>query len=111
MRDRGWADVGRWPTGLIIENSCFWANDPNYPNESNHPEGCNPRDTCFAEDTELAADPRGNRVVDPGLGNVSPAETGVGTPDYRISHTIDCSGGTAPNNENWIDGWTEFRPN
>ena len=108
MRDSGWAEEGGWPTGIFVRDSCFFDNNPNYPVDFNDPENCDPQTDCFPEDTALPEADLGNLEVDPGIGDISAAETGVGTPDYTITNTAQCTGGTGPDNENWVEGWAAF---
>ncbi|NNE20749.1 MAG: hypothetical protein HKN10_19945 [Myxococcales bacterium] len=125
IRDASWELTGGWPTGLAVTNSCFDANDPNYPplgtdcdnpdenlrmGDCNDPEDV-PAAQTFDEATEMAAAARGNLEEDPGLGDFSGAIDGSSTPDYSITNA-NCMGAFATmgadNGTDWTEGWTAF---
>jgi hypothetical protein len=99
VADSGWAQEGGWPTGLVVENSCFFDNNPNYPQDDD--------DDGFAEDTELADAARGNLEEDPQLGDFSGAVDGSSAPDYSVGNA-NCHGAFAPSRTDWTTGWTAF---
>lgn len=115
IRDGAWDESGGWPTGLLVENSCFNANSPNFPVDSPDcsvadPDDCNDESaqnpgTYFPEDTNMPA--QGNLEVDPGLGDFSGAVDGSATPDYSVSNG-SCAGAFAPSGTDWTTGWTAF---
>ncbi len=118
LRDGAWAQGGGWPDGIVVEDSCFWDNNPNYPVD----EGCDledPISDCndndgsdvyFPENVELAEAALGNSTdQDPMLGDISPAADG-GTPDYSVGNAA-CAGAFAPDGIDWTTGWTAFPAN
>ncbi|HSN84635.1 MAG TPA: hypothetical protein VLS88_18790, partial [Polyangiales bacterium] len=104
LRDGAWDEAGGWPTGLLVTNSCFFGNGPNFPDDDNDESAQNPG-TFFPEDTNMPA--QNNIEVDPGLGDFSGAVDGSATPDYSVSNT-DCDGAFAPSGDDWTADWTAF---
>ncbi len=119
MRDASWELAGGWPDGIVITNSCFSDNTPNWPpvgtgcdsmspsGDCNDPEGAASADT-FDEATEMA-DGLGNLEEDPQLGDFSGAVDGSATPDYSVSNT-NCQGAFAAGTV-WTGDWNAFPAN
>jgi hypothetical protein len=115
LRDGGWAQTGGWPTGLVVQNSCFFDNNPDYPEDvdcelAEPTSDCNDDDgegNFFSEDTELADAARSNLVEDPQLGDFSGAVDGSSAPDYSVANS-NCQGAFAPSGTDWTEGWTAF---
>jgi hypothetical protein len=112
MRNGAWSVDGGWPTGLVVENSCFDDNGVNYPDDDNDPKDESaPAMTAdlFDEPTLLADAMRSNLEGDPGLGDFSTAATGGDpAPDYSLTND-DCLGAFGgPSGMDWTTGWTAF---
>jgi hypothetical protein len=112
MRNGAWSVDGGWPTGIVVENSCFNANGVNYPDDDNDPQDESaPAMTAdlFDEPTLLADAMRSNLEADPGLGDYSTAATGGDpAPDYTLTND-KCRGAFGgPSGMNWTTGWTAF---
>lgn len=120
MRDSAWNASGGWGDGIVVQNTCFWQNDPDYPIDENcelpdeNPAklDCDDSDgeamaSYFAEDTELAEAALGNSTDEnPMLGDFSGAATG-GDPDYSVGSS-NCMGAFAPGGTDWTTGWTDY---
>jgi hypothetical protein len=130
MRDASWEATGGWPMGVVVTNSCFDANNPNWPPwgtnceaflEADRMGDCNdpgapdmqvgiPANMTFDESTAMA-DGLGNLEEDPGLGDFSGATDGTSTPDYSVGNA-NCMGAFATagadNGTDWTVGWTAF---
>lgn len=114
MRNGAWSVDGGWPTGIVVNNSCFHDNGINYPVDSADcsvmdPDDCNDESDMnagvyFEEDVELMA--RGNLEADPQLGDVRGACTGESTPNYALSNG-SCAGAFGSDGD-WTTGWTAF---
>ena len=130
MRDASWRD-GNWTTNdpdsaLVVKNSCFTDNDPDWPavgtncgqpgatGDCNDPEGV-PGDQTFDELTELAQPALNNQIVAPNdlgllVSDIAPAATG-GAPDYSVNDASGCAGAFAPSGDDWTTGWTSYPEN
>lgn len=115
LRDGAWAvSPGGWPDELVVTNTCFDNNNPNYPPGTNcgtmtESGDCNDNDgsdNFFPEDTELPVAMLNNLEEDPQLGDVSGALDG-GTPDYSVGNA-NCMGAFAPDGVDFTAGWTNF---
>ena len=111
MRDGAWSVTGGWPDGIVVENSCFDANGENYPDDDNDPKDATAPAMAadfFDEPTLLADEARNNFEADPGIGDVSAACTGEGTPNYALTND-NCAGAFGgPGGTDWTTGWTSF---
>ncbi|MGB5811111.1 MAG: hypothetical protein WBG86_11310 [Polyangiales bacterium] len=121
MRNGAWSVAGGWPTGIVVNGSCFDNNSPNYPVDANADPLCDPVETdCndeadaqdgtyFAEDELLAVAERNNSEADPGLGDFSTAATGGSPPpDYSVSNAA-CQGGLGGvDGDDWTATWTAY---
>jgi len=126
IRDGAWDVAGGWPDGLLVTNSCFDNNTPDFPedvgcmedpDDPGNPTGdedCNDYSgsgdfsdlaNYFPENTNMPA--QNNLEEDPGLGDFSGAVDGSGTPDYSVSNA-NCEGAFAPSGDDWTTGWTAF---
>ncbi len=114
-RDGGWDVAGGWGDALLVDNTCFWNNDPNYPVDD--PSNCadpivsdcndnNGSGVYFHENDVLVDSALNNAEIDPMLGDVSGSSTG-GSPDYSIGNPA-CKGAFAPDGVDWTQGWTSY---
>jgi hypothetical protein len=117
IRDAAWDLEDGWGANLLIEDSCFFDNSPNVPADVDcggpDEADCNDAngsDEYFAEDVEVPLMAGMGMDVDPELGDVGPAVTGQGTPDYSAGNSA-CAGAFAPSGEDWTAGWTAFPAN
>ncbi len=120
IRDTSWDIADGWGSGLLIEDSCFFNNSPNVPtddcsdaNEDNWVDcnDClNAGADCFEESTVIPLMTGMGMDVDPQLGDVSPAASGVGTPDYSAANEA-CAGAFAPEGTDWTEDWAAFPAN
>jgi hypothetical protein len=112
MRNGAWSVDGGWPTGIVVENSCFNDNGVNYPVDDNDPKNDSaPAMTAdfFDEPTLLADAMRGNLEGDPGLGDFSTAATGGDpAPDYSLTNDRCLGAFGGPSGMDWTTGWTAF---
>ena len=118
MRNGAWSVPGGWPSGIVVENSCFDNIGPNYPADTND-EAETDEMVCmgncltglFDEPTQLADAARSNTEAASGLdfAAIRPACTGTGTPDYAITNTacLGAFGGVGSDND-WTTGWTAY---
>jgi len=104
MLDTAWSQPDGWAVEIVVQDSCFFGNQPNYPNDDNDPNDAN--DALFDEPTELSSGALGNLEEDPDLGDTSGSANG-GTPDYSVANT-NCMGAFAPDGTDWTTGWTAF---
>jgi len=108
MRDTAWAQTGGWGEGLVVEQSCFFDNTPNYLVDDNDPNDA--MDAFFDEPDELAAAGLGNLEEDPELGDTSGSANG-GTPNYSVSNP-NCMGAFATegadSGTDWTADWTAY---
>lgn len=120
LRDDAWDKTGGWGTGLLVQNSCFDNNSPNYPEDvgcdlEDPTSDCNDSDdgdpeAFFAENSEITMEGLNNLEEDPQLGDVSGAEDGSSVPDYSVANA-NCMGAFAPSGTDWTTAWTAFPAN
>ena len=112
MRNGAWSVDGGWPTGIVVENSCFNDNGVNYPvDENDAKDDSAPAMTAnfFDEPTLLADAMRGNLEGDPGLGDYSTAATGGDpAPNYGLTNDGCLGAFGGPSGMDWTTGWTAF---
>ncbi len=99
VRDGSWDPA--WPTNMSVSDSCFWANDPDYPIDDNDPNTA--EDAFFDEPTELA-DGLGNTV------DQDPEIADRAGHDYAVGNG-NCAGAFAPSGTDWTTGWTDYPAN
>ena len=98
IRDGSWDPA--WPSDLVVEDTCFWGNDPNYPVDTNDDN----EDGVFFDEPDELTD---------GLGNTEDQDPMIAdrdAHDYSAGNS-NCMGAFAPDGVDWTTGWTDYPVN
>jgi hypothetical protein len=128
MRNGAWSVAGGWPDGIVVTNSCFNDNTPNFPadvdciEDPENPgnaigaEDCNDYSgsgdftdeaNYFPENTNMPT--QGNLEEDPELGDFSTAATGGNpAPDYSLANANCLGAFGGPSGTDWTSDWTAY---
>jgi hypothetical protein len=114
VRDSSWDPA--WPTDMSVSDTCFWANDPDYPTDEN----CElPKEDPLRKDCDDSngADPAvyfpENTELPDGLGNTidqNPEIADRAAHDYAVDNP-NCMGAFAPSGTDWTADWTDYPVN